>query len=275
MRFLRMCAIVALAGFGAGLLLIQPARTPLSTAYAYVPNVPLMAVYDTRSANPDGSGVFGTSKLIAVRRDGSRAIIWTIRLPHGSVLLREIYDPATQTRVDVRESLGIKSTWPRQPTDPLSIVVSSCSPLPGSETIKVLGYTAVQDWHQQDTLSNGFAVVSGWRIPELGCLRATTVLQDRAIDGSSGRNGEDRLVWLSLADPPDSLFAVPDQLEEVSPAEEWERYVRAGLVSASQPVYTATKQSDLAYRVFNGKIDRATALDEWQQIDANQIPGQP
>jgi hypothetical protein len=275
MRVATAYAILALVGFGAGVLLVQPSSSPSSTACAYVPNVPLLAVYENRSANPDGSEVSVLSYLIAVRKDGARAMIWTDHLGSGWVQTRMVYDPAMQTRVDIHDNLGIKTTWPRQQTDPKSIIVPSCRPLVGSRAIEVLGYTALHDWHFTDSAGNSADVVDGWRIPELGCLRATTAGQTRQKDGSYARDVEDRLVWLSLTDPPDSFFAVSDQLEEVSPAEEFQRYIRAGLFSESEPVLSAWKLNDVAYWYFHDKFDRPTATRRMQQIDASQVPGQP
>ena len=281
MKTLRAAAILALLGLGGGVLLsIAPSAPMFSRPRAQVTAgpahiVPLMAVYDNRSANPDGSGVYSVSYLIAVRKDGSRAQISTRHLGKGWLKTRMVYDPATKLRVEIHDGLGIKTTWPGQASDLKGIIAPGCPELAGSQTAQVLGHTAVQDSHSVDTTGGDLTVLDGWRIPELGCLRALTTFRHRNEDGSYVRNGEDRLVWLSEIDPPESFFEVSPQLEEVSPLEEFQRYIRAGLWSESEPVPFGVAQSDVAYAYWNGRIDHAQALKSIHEIDGNQASERP
>jgi hypothetical protein len=237
--------------------------------------VPLMALYDNRSANPDGSGIYSVTYLIAVRKDGSRVWISTSRFGKGWLKTRVVYDPTTKLRIDIHDDLGIKTTWPGQPTDVKGIIEAGCAQLAGGQTVQVLGHNAVQDLHSVDTGGGDLTVLDGWRIPELGCLRALIAFRHRSKDGSYARNGEDRLVWLSETDPPESFFEVSPDLEEVSPTEAFQRYITAGLWSGSEAVPFGTGQSDVAYDFWNGRIDRAQATARMRQMETDQVPGQP
>jgi hypothetical protein len=233
-----------------------------------------MAVYEDRSINLDGSGVFSMTFVVGVRKDGSRAIIFTEPKGSGGLKTRSVYDPATRVRVEIHDDLGIKTTWPGQITDFKSVIAPTCPQVTGGQTISVLGHNAVQDDHDETTGGRA-PVFDGWRIPDLGCLRALTTFRDTKRDGSYARKGEDRLVWLWETDPPGSFFEVSPELEEVSPLEAFQRFTRAGLVSESAPVPIGAQLSDVAYAYWNGKIQRAQALTSMQQIQAKQVPGQP
>jgi hypothetical protein len=242
-----------------------PAGGPSTAVHAYVPNVPLTAVVSTRSANPDGSEASELTHAVAVRRDGARAVLYPTPTRNGWLQTRIIYDPATQTTTYIRDNLGIKTTLPGQPHDPMSVITSGCSALPGTEPMDLLWYKAVQDTHFVDT--TGTATFNSWRIPELGCLMARSTNQVRDEDGSYARQVEERVIWLSLGDPPDEYFDVSPELEEVTPSEEWQRYLSAGMVSESADAgLIGPRQGDVAYSFYHGKIDRATAETQMQKI---------
>jgi len=277
MKTLITAVVLALLGFGGGLLSIAPSSPMFFRPGAQVRAgsarvVPLLAVYDNRSANPDGSGVYSVTYLIAARRDGSRAMISTWHFGKGWLKTRRVYNPATRVSTDIRDDLGIKTTWPGQATDTKSIITPGCPQLAGSQTIQVLGHKAVHDWHTGG--GDEPTVLDGWRIPELGCLRALLTFRYRSKDGSFARNGEDRLVWLSETDPPNSFFEVSPQLEEVSPVEAFPYFIRAGLWNESEPVPFGAQQSDVAYAYWNGKIDRPQAMTTLHQLEADQVPSQ-
>jgi hypothetical protein len=280
MKTLRVAAILAVLGFGGGLLSNAPSTLIFSRPGLQAPAtpaviVPLMANYENRSANPDGSGVFSVSYMIAVRKDGSRAQISTDQFGKGWLKTRTVYDPTSRVRVTIHDDVGIKTTWPNQSSDLKGIIAQGCTALAGSKTVNILGYTAVQVSHSVDPMDGQVIVLDSWRIPELGCLRALTTFQVKNENGASARNGEDRLVWLSETDPPNSFFEVSPQLEEVSPLESYQRYTKAGLWSESDPVPFGVEQGDVAYAYWNGRIDRAQATKSVQQLDANRDPERP
>jgi hypothetical protein len=232
-----------------------------------------MAVYDTRSTNLDGSGVFSMTYVIAVRKDGSRAMISNDHFGNGWLKTRRVYDPAAKARVDVHDDLGIKTTWPGQPTDTKSIIAPACPQLNGGRNMSVLGHDAVQDWHFE-AKGGVRPVFDGWRIPELGCLRALTEVKD-TDGGPYDRKGEDRLVWLAETDPPDSFFEVSPELEEVSPLEAFQRFIRAGLLSESEEAPIGYQKADIAYAYWNGKMQRTEAATRIQRTEANEVPAKP
>jgi len=279
MKKLAAIAVLALLGFGAGALttgsspMFSRPRAQAGAGQARL--VPLMALFDNGSANPDGSGVYSVTYLIAVRKDGLRAWISTSRFGKGWLKTRVVYDPSTKQRVDIHDDLGIKTTWPGQPTDVKGAIATACPQIVDGQTVQVLGHSAVQNLHKVDTGGGELTVIDGWRIPELGCLRALTTFRHRSNDDSYVRNGEDRLVWLSETDPPESYFGVSPGLEEVSPSEAFQRYVRAGLWSDSEPAPSGTEQSDVSYAFWNGRVDRAQAMARIREMETNQVPAQP
>lgn len=217
---------------------VKAASTPLPTPYTV----------KLRQTVVDAAGNALTSdtiQTVAVRNDGSRAVVMETSYREGREVLRYI-EFASGGRVEVGDLWDIKTSWPKAKLPPVQdryrAAQSDCvSTISGKQLLRG------ERLDRAETLNGirALKLIEGrnavWYAPEFGCAK----VQARYDFGTS--INEHSLIAVIPGEPDATLFHVPESFREVSPSEFELLQINKLKLSCDEKCFQAAKATDKLY----------------------------